>query len=172
MKDSDPQPIGPPEPPEIARRIQFYRNQKIGLPLIALIPALAVLGVFDSSMTTAGASAEGIQLVVHYPRKVRDRSESPMVITVSNTSAEKQEKVRVEVSRDYIHHFSKVVAEPNFDTIQRNAYVVELLGMAPGEERSVTIDLESKTPGSTSGRVVATDGHSRALVNLRTFTYP
>ncbi|MBI1296719.1 hypothetical protein GC175_17320 [bacterium] len=61
----------PPQPPPIKKRFQFTKAQLIGVPLILLIPILALIGVFDAHLERTTAVAGDLQVTVEYPTSVR-----------------------------------------------------------------------------------------------------
>jgi hypothetical protein len=166
------EPMSPPKPPEIKREISFYRNQMIGLPIIALLPLLALFKVFDTSLDTVKSSNEGLSLSVRYPTKIRNRTIEPMQITVTNETGVEQKELEVHVSRGFVEKFKQIKFEPDVDDIERDSYVVQLKDVKPGEERTIDMDIETDMVGTHDCRVWASTGDEEASASFKTFVYP
>ena len=72
----------PPQPPEIRRRIAFHRTQLIGVPLLAIIPVLALFGVFGTTTGEARAESAELQMQVRYPTRFRYKVINSLTVEV------------------------------------------------------------------------------------------
>ena len=77
---------GVPQPPDIEKRWVFRTVQKLGVPLIVLIPLLALFGLFGESSRTVSASGAAPALEITYPTRLRYNMTSPLVVSVANIS--------------------------------------------------------------------------------------
>ncbi|MEZ0326110.1 MAG: hypothetical protein ACAH95_09400 [Fimbriimonas sp.] len=172
MAEQQKEPIPPPKPPEIEREIKFYPNQLIGLPIIALLPILALFKVFDSTLDTVQSSSDGLALSVHYPTKIRYRTAEPMQITIKNETGSDQTELDIHISREYLDKFKKVTFEPDIEDIDKDSYVVELKDVKADEERRVDLELETDIIGNHSCKVWASTEGAEASAEFKTFVYP
>jgi hypothetical protein len=163
----------PPQPPDVAHRLQFYPWQLIGVGLIMLVPVLALLGVFGESRGATHASGAGLEVRVEYLTRLRYKMLNPMTVSVQNMSTQSIPTLTVAVDRAYIEGFSDVTFTPDADEITGSDYVVELIGVPPGETRVVTVSLEARRYGRFTGRVRAAAGDGApAEARVETFVFP
>jgi hypothetical protein len=162
----------PPQPPEIRRRVKFYRSQMIGLPLIWLLPILALFKLFDTTFQTVSAESNGLVLSVRYPDKLRYRTFEPLEIGLENRTGSMQKKVQVHLSEDYVRAFRDPAFRPDVTDIDEGSYVVELTDVRSGERRTVTVDLEADFAGSHDAEVEVAAGSALVSARFSTFVYP
>ena len=105
MSDDD---YGVPQPPEIKKSWMFRNPQKFGIPILFLIPLLALLGVFGNSSTTIRAQGQVLQLETFFPTELRHKTISPLVVRATNVSAQTMPTVTVKFDQDYLSAFSNV----------------------------------------------------------------
>ena len=75
-----------PQPPPFHPRPQFAPLQLIGIPLLALLPILALIGIFGESMSSVQASNAEIALQVDYVSRLRYRMQDALTVAVTNLS--------------------------------------------------------------------------------------
>src|SRR5687767_9775947 len=92
-------PPEPPGPPDIQRRIKFNPTQMFGMPLILLIPALGLAGLFDTTQTTVEKEENGYRVSVRYPSRFRHKVGKPLQVTVTNETGGEVLKLEVKLSR-------------------------------------------------------------------------
>jgi len=160
--------IGPSAPPQIRRRFALTRKQRIGVPIVTLIPVLALFGFFGERGATVNATSELLALSVHYPERFRYRQVQPLEVTVRNLSAHVIDSIHVSLDTAYITRFSSVRITP----APSNAFTVTLVGVKPGEQQLVSAELWAQDYGRHRGRIVAATPNDSAAVTIRTLVFP
>jgi hypothetical protein len=173
QKQENSQNPGPPDIPEIKRRIMFHPLQLIGIPLMALIPLLALIGIFGETVQTAQNVTSDFEVNVEYPSRMRDHNEALMQIAVRNLTTETIPLVTVRLPRDYIDSFSEVTMMPDAQAVMADHYEVEFAEVQPGEVYGVRLDLKGEEYGQHEGEVIVeAEGLQSASVRLSTFVFP
>ena len=167
-RGADARAIGPTAPPQIRRRIALTRKQRIGIPLMTLVPLLALFGFFGERSTTVEATSASLAVSVHYPVRFRYRQTEPLEITVRNTSSRMIDTIDISLDTAYITRFANVRITPE----PRAAFTVELTAVKPGEQRLVAAELEGDHYGRHHGRIVASAHNDTAVVTVRTLVFP
>jgi len=160
--------IGPPTSPPTRRRIAFTGKQRIGIPLLALIPVLALLGVFGERSTAIAARSASLAVSVQYPVRFRYRQTEPLEIVVRNLSPRVIDTILVSVDTAYLTRFAGVRITPE----AKSAFVVPLTGFKPGEQRLVASELQGERYGRHSGRIIVSAPNDSVIVKLRTLVFP
>ena len=160
----------PTEDPQVERHLKLYRHQWIGVPLIVLLPALAVVGVLDNRSTEVQAHGRGVEVTVRYPTRLRYRQSDRLEVEVKNTSAAPLDTVRVAFTPEYLDAFSDVTITPS----PKKAYEVELTDVGAGETRLVDADLHADRSGRHRGTISVTParGGDAARAQVGTFILP
>jgi hypothetical protein len=159
----------PPPPPEIDRRLRLYRWQWVGLPVLVLIPVLALFGVFGHTRGDARAVTGALELDVQYSTRYRFRDIQPMYARVRNRSTAALDTVTVAFDTAYVDRFSTVTFKPDIS----RAYEVELMDVLPGEVRLVTVELQGERYWGHEGIVsVWHAGGDTASARVSTFIFP
>ena len=158
----------PPQAPTITRRISLTRKQRVGLPVLAAVPLLAVLGVFGERQAEAHVSSRSVAMDVRYPERFRYRQAQSLEVTVRNVSGRAIDTLVVSLDTAYVSRFSSVRIDPSPQT----AFVVALTGMRPGETRLVSAELSGDQYGRHRGRILAVAGADTAAVAVRTLVFP
>jgi hypothetical protein len=159
----------PEQPPPIRPRIRMRRGEFIGMCAIALIPVLALAGVFGPELGHARRASGALQLDVRYPSLTRHQLRETLEARVANLSGETLPHVTLTFDPSYISGFSGVSFVPPAD----RAYAVELRNLQPRESRLVTVELEAERYGWHRGQIAAFDrsGHVLAAM-ISTLTFP
>ena len=165
---SDSRSIGPSAPPQMRRGLALTRKQRIGLPILTLIPLLALLGIFGERAATVNATSSSLAVSVRYPERFRYRQVLPLAVTVRNQSPRLIDTIRVSLDTAYITRFSSVRITPAPST----AFTVTLAGVRPGEQRLVSAELWGQDYGRLRGRIVVSTPNDSAVVNVRTLVFP
>jgi hypothetical protein len=158
----------PPKPPEIDRRLRLSRAQLIGMPLIALFPALALAGVFGEGWDHREVRGRTITLAVDFATRFRVTPKKPMIVRVDNHSNAEIDTVRVEFDSAYVEAFSPA----EFNPATEDAYVVALTALKAGESRRIRVDLTAARVGRQRGRIVARVPGDSAAMQVHTFVFP
>jgi hypothetical protein len=163
----------PPEPPEIKRRLQLNATQLIGIPLLALMPLLALLGVFGLAQGEARSEQGSLALRVSYPERTRYSMTQPLVIEVRNIGTVSLDTVVVRLDTDYLSAFSQVELTPTPTRVTAEVYEVTLSDIQPGETRIVSTDVQAHAYWRQRGSISATPGGGEATgVMVSTFVFP
>lgn len=160
-------------PPPVEKHVRLWWHQWIGIPLLLLIPVLALFGVFGESLREVTASSEKIELTVIYPARFRYRQTQPLEILVRNKSPEAILDLIIELDPDYARHFSQVSFIPEAN----DAFKIRLLDLKPGEQRLIVGELEADNYGWHRGSVSAAlptpfPGVIVTRVKLNTIVFP
>lgn len=158
----------PPAAPEVPPRVRMHRSELVGMAIIALVPLLALSGLFGPATGQAQAGGDAIALEVRYPARYRLGMVQTMQARVSNRSASSMARVTLAVDSAYLEGFTAASPIPNFS----RAYAVELPDLAPGETRMVVLDLEAERPGRFRGQASAVHAGDSVAVRLTTLVLP
>jgi hypothetical protein len=158
----------PPQPPEIDRRLRLAWPQLVGFPIIAIIPLLALGGVFGERWATSENTSGPLAVSVEYPSRFRARLSKPLVVRIENRSDAPLDSVEVAFDSSYVENF----ANAGFIPEARQAYVVVLDAVRAGETRRVQLQLEGESMGAHDGRVVVRARNDSAAVAFRTTVFP
>lgn len=167
---------GVPQPPPVEKRWAFTRAQKIGVPLIMLLPLLALLGVFGESFETVSDRGETLALEVNYPTRYRYKMLNSLVVTVENIAPQTVPTVTVAFDEAYISQFSTVTFTPSIAEIAGDAYYVQLKEVKAGEVRRIVVELQGEKYWWHEGTIAVmpggTDAATDVAVEVRTLIYP
>jgi hypothetical protein len=164
------QPEGaqPSQPPEHDRGIRLNRMQLIGVPLLALIPLLAVLDVFGERWDTRVVDGSTLRTAIEFPDRFRAKLSRPITVSVQNRSQQLLDTVAVSFDSTYIERFTAVSFLPDID----DSYVVKLTAVRPGETRRVHLELDGDQVGRHRGRVIVRTGSDSSVVGIHTIVFP
>jgi hypothetical protein len=98
----------PPPAPDMPRRFRLHNYQKVGLPLLVLVPVLAMGGLFGESTDTTDLVTQTLLVEIDYPTRLRYRTSGEMVIRVTNRSTEALDSLIVTIDPAYLSGFSDV----------------------------------------------------------------
>ena len=164
----DPDATAPPEPPVVTPHFAFTRKQYIGIPLLAVIPVLTLLGVFGEKRETARATSRALEMRVEYPSRFRYRQVEALDIAITNVSVRTLDTVTVSLDTAYITRFSGVRISPE---PQQN-FVVALSSVKPRETRLIHAELWGERYGSHHGRIVGAASADTVRQQIQTFVFP
>lgn len=170
----------PPQPPSVKKRFQFTKAQWIGMPVILLIPVLALIGLFDTHSTRVTATVGDLQITVEHPTSVRYKRNEPISIVVQNLSASTFPTVTVAIDNAYINGFSTVTFTPDVDEVTADAFILHLEDVQPNESRRIAIEIQGEHYWGHTGTVTAKatakataevhDTHAEVMIS--TFVFP
>jgi hypothetical protein len=161
-------PIDAPRAPIGAPRWVLTRKQWVGLPILALIPLLAMFGVFGERMATITTATPSLGVRVSYPDRLRYRQSERLEVAVTNRSARALDSVRVSLDTAYLARFQSVRVAP----APRTPYDVWLAHVGPGETRLVLVDLTGDAYWRHTGSLGVTMGDERAAVRVSSLVFP
>lgn len=173
MSNEDQHYPSPPEPPSIKRTLQFHRIQKIGIPILLLLPVLALFGVFGETFQSAHASNTQLTVDVEYPSRSRYKMINPVTVSVENTSSQTLSVVQIHFDRDYIDNFSNVSFTPEITKVTDEVYIVEITDLQPQETRVVSARIQAERYWLHEGNVTAVSGTGQSVsLSLDTIVFP
>lgn len=159
----------PPRAPEIERSFRLHAWQWVAIPLIMLVPALALLGVFGESWDTTGAATADLEVELRFPSRFRYKQLNEMHAFVRNVSGRRLDTVTVSFDTTYISRFSTVIFTPS----AVRAYEVELTGVSPGEQRLISVELQGEKYGRHTGAIAAWGTTTDTVsASVSTFIFP
>lgn len=160
--------VAAPHAPTDTPSVRLTRKQKLGLPLLALVPLLALFGVFGDSQKTIVIASPSLGITINYPERMRYRQSERLDISVVNRGSHVLDTVLLSVDTSYLSRFIDVRgnSSPTKD------FSVPLLAMRPGEARLVTIELTGDRYWRHPATVSATSGLERTTVAFSTFVFP
>ena len=158
----------PPEAPRLRPRFRMHRNELAGLLVIAVLPFLAIMGIFGPRAERARAWSSALVLDVEYPGRFRRGMTQRLEATVSNRSPVLMPKVTLRFERAYLGAFGVISVMPDVT----EPYVIELPNLQSGESRPVVIELEAERYGRHRGQLTATYGSNSVAATLTTLVFP
>lgn len=162
-------PPEPPPPPEIDRRLRLYPWQWIGLPILVLIPVLALFGVFGHTWAEVRDAGADVEMEIRYPSRFRYKELQAMYVSVRNRSDRVLDTVTVAFDTAYINRFSTVTFKPDIS----RAYEVELTDLMPGDVRLIMVEIQGEAYWGHHGAISARHSDSdTAEVHVSTFIFP
>lgn len=160
----------PAGPPGFRRAVRLGWLEAIGVPVLALLPALALfdqLGPSTASATvTAEAGSRRVELSVEHPRVVRHRGQTTLVVGVGNAGLQALEGLRIGIDDTYLGRFSKVEMLQAAHSDATGLVEVEVPPLGAGERTTVRVRLEAGDWGRFGGSVRVADAEGVALVGL------
>ncbi|MFN8446334.1 MAG: hypothetical protein U0175_36420 [Caldilineaceae bacterium] len=163
----------PPAPPPFPRQIQLRPVQWIGIPVLLLIPFLALFGVFGESFETLQANNKTLSVEVTYPNRFRYQMYDSMEVTVHNLSPQPISTVEVLFAKDYIDQFDNVDFTPRVGAVEDGYYVVELHDLAAQQTQAVNVDLQADKAWRHAGEIMISIVGSKSInLNLVTWVFP
>lgn len=136
---------------EHSRRLSFSRFQRVGLPLLFVVPLLALLGLFGETWDRTEGASDGLALLVEYPTRYRYKQLNTVEVFVENTSAATLDTVVVAFDPAYVRRFSTLSFIPS----PKEPFEVELFYVKPGETRLVWAELQGEHYGRHEGTIEA-----------------
>ena len=143
-KETPPPRVRPPEPPQVPARVRIGSVQAVGVPLLALLPVVALTGLLGEREGHAGSvSAGGVSLRADYPTVLRFRTLHELRITVSNEGSTPLPSASLQIDHSYLRAFTRVQTTPAVEVVTPQHHEVNLGPLAPGESRRVVATLEA-----------------------------
>lgn len=163
----------PAQPPSVDRKLEFHLLQLIGIPLMLLIPILALFGVFGETVDEATESSRELEMHVRFPTRFRYKMIDTITVSVRNASNQPITSVHITFDRAYIESFSTVTFIPSVKQVTETVYIVELTDLRPGEVQVVSLSVQAEKYGNHQGVItVKPDGEDGLQARLTTLTFP
>lgn len=158
----------PPQAPDMPRSFRMSRAQWFMIPILLLIPLLALAGVFGEGWQTATDTDNALALRVEFPERYSYKMVNTIRVEVTNQSEQMIDTVSVAFDPTYIARYSGVVFTPSVD----RAYQITLTDVGPRDTRLVTTELQAEQYGRHGGWIRATAGADTARVEIHTIIFP
>lgn len=159
---------GPPEPPPGTAQLRLTRLQWFGLPVLFLVPILALFGVLGERFATVHARGAGVALDVRYPDRAHYRQPLSLRVHVRNDSPTKMDTVTVTLDSAFMSGFSDVSVSATLN----GAYVARLTDLAPGESRLLNAMVAGEKAGPHAGFISVTTPLGTLRAPAATFVFP
>lgn len=162
-----PEPAGPPV---FRRAVRLGRLEAIGIPVLALLPVLALFGQLGPSTALVTATSENgtsrVELSVEHPWVVRHRGQTELVVDVRNAGTQALEGLRIGIDEAYLGRFAQVEMLPPAQSDASGHVEVAMPPLSAGERATVRVQLEAGNWGEFGGSVRVADAERIALVSL------
>jgi hypothetical protein len=163
----------PPKPPPFQRRISVDPLQRIGVPLLALIPLAALFGAFGQRANEVQAVGDGVTLQVRYPGLLRYKTALPFELTVGNSGTSPLSGVSVRIDDAWLSGFSSTELTPQPDRLTERHAEITIDELPPGARRKVVGMFEGHDYGRHAGQAsITVGGRVVAQAELRTVVLP
>jgi hypothetical protein len=148
----------------------------IGVPLLALLPVLALLGVLGPSNAEQAVAVPASDLLVElsYPSRLRHKGDGEMRVLVHNTGSAPRRGLLLGLDQNYLERFGRVQSLPPSQSMVSGALRIALPPLAGGESASVRLMLEAGDWGRLPGWIELGDERGTALTRMefRTLVLP
>ena len=163
-------PLSPPQPPEgRAPRIRLAGIQRVGLPLLALVPLLAIGGLFGEGRAEATATRGPLLVRAHVPTHLRYRQRMTLELSVTNRGTSVVDDLRLRVDSSYLDRFSAVTLAPAAAADGS----VHLGALVPGASTRLVVTFDGEASGAIRGAAIATDAAGDTVrLALRSTVFP
>lgn len=162
-----------PKPPRLGRQVRLYRYQVIGLPILALLPVLALFGVFGLASERTGEEAGQFEVSLRYDTRTRLGKDATIDVEIRNGSNATVAAPVVAITRNYLEGFSDLAFTPDDVKIDASHYLIELEPIPPGASAVVTVEMTPLRYWSRQGELTVTGlGEEEFRFGLRTLVYP
>lgn len=158
-----------PKPPEIDRRIGLPLSRLLGYLGIAIVPVLAIGGAFGDTADRISVRGPNVSAWVEFPTRFRYEMLNYVTVSVTNTSREPIDTIRVRFDSSYVLRFSGVVFYPS----EEQAFVVPVTDVAPGDTRLVRVEIQGNRYGRHTGQlhIESTSGDT-LTASLHSLVFP
>jgi hypothetical protein len=160
--------VAAPRAPTDTPSVRLTRKQWIGLPVLVLVPLLALFGVFGDRQRTIAVSSPSLGITINYPERMRYRQSEILEISVLNRGQRVLDTVLVSVDTSYLSRFIDVRSTPS-PTMD---FSVPLVAVQPGEARLLSIELTGDRYWRHPATVSAATGPERTTVTFSTLVFP
>jgi len=169
----------PPPPPRFQRRLSLGAGEAIGMPLLALLPALALAGLLgpadeQRSMPLTLGNAR-LLVRVRLPARLRDQGSGSIRIEVANTGTQALPELGLGIDERYLAAFSRADIQPAVAAQSRSGGLRWALpALQAGEHTQVQIRLDADAWGRQPGWIALTGPGDALLARLdfTTFVLP
>lgn len=165
----DDSPHHPPRAPDVDRHFRVHPYQWIGLPLLFLIPTLAVLGVLGPSRTVERTVIDGALIEIDHPTIAwYGRSDAVRITVSALEEAKAGARLAVRITGGYLDAFREIRYSPEPQGLQ-----IILVVPLPGRAHMLIIDGLPHRYGRTRGAIeLQLDSAPPVIVPLSTLILP
>lgn len=158
----------PPEPPALEHRVRLSRLQWIGVPLFALVPLLALAGIFDDRSIEIAREVGSLSVRAQVPQGLRQNRSGIVEVDLENRG-DTPLAVEVAISPEYLEDCTAIdMAPPPY-----RAWAARLEPIAPGDRAQVRLEYEGERAGLHEGVIRVRDEHGAEVrMPIRTFVFP
>jgi hypothetical protein len=168
MPSSTPKPH-PPQPPDQPSRLRLSRSQWVGLPLMALVPVLALAGAFGERRERRQEAHGALLVAAHLPTRLRYRQRMTLDVSVTNRGGTSLDDVRIRVDSAYLDRFSGVSLSPSVSPDGGVAFG----SLAARQSVRLSVTLEGDRAGAIRGTALVTDAEGDSVrVPLSSIVFP
>ena len=158
----------PPAPPEIPHRIRLSRLQWAGVPLLALVPVLALAGVFDDRSAVVEREVGSLSVRAELPQGVRQNRSGIIEIDLVN-QGDAPVSAEVAISPEYLDACIEIDMTP----APHRAWTSRVDAIAPGQRAHVRLEFQGERAGLHQGVIRVREGRGEEIrIPLRTFVFP
>lgn len=155
--------------PEFQPKIKLWRYQWIGIPLLLLIPILALLNVFGVQHENISYTGNGVEINGKYPVKMRYGQEEFLRLEIKNGSKQDLKGTRVIVDKSYVERFDGAEFSPD---VTEN-YSVNLGTLKRGETKIFSLKLKAGKGGTYDGGLTVMSQNKQLYrTDVETVIYP
>lgn len=170
MSDRESKPESPPFHP---RKLRFNRAQLIGIPLLLIVPVLAMFNIFGPSRREVNVASQALHVRIKYPRCLHFSTSDRIEVEVRNTGPAPLEDLAATLSRDYLAACGNLAVFPDASELDASGLRIRLGRVPPGETRQAWIQVQGDFYGSHAGEIRVTAGDaSLATAPISTFIIP
>jgi hypothetical protein len=161
------------EGPEIRRGIALNRTQWIAVPLLLVLPVLALAGFAGDREGEASARGTGLALRVTYPEWLHYSTNRSLTAAVTNLGSEALSPVVVRFDAEYLEAFTNLRIRTGTTRDSPEGVDVELPALAPGATAEIHLDVQGERYGPHRGRIAAVAAGGNAVrVEVGTLVLP
>jgi hypothetical protein len=162
----------PPPAPSIRRGVRFHRGNAVGLAVILLVVALALVGVFGMSTARVRADGGSVAVTVSYPSILRYKVIGRIDVTIE-VGEQAVQDLMVAVSSDYLDEFSTVTFQPEVDVLTQDETIIRVDDVGPEQTRVVSGTIQGERYWLHEGWLeVRSREQTLARIALSTFVFP
>ena len=155
--------------PQLRPHLRMWKYQWIGIPLILIMPILAIMGVFGREIKNLNITGGGITAQIEYPSKIRYGQEEFIRVELTNDSSKTMRDVSVSFDKNYIQKFDGSEFKPQADI----NYFVKAGDISPGNKKILEVKLKAGERGSNSGKIIISSRNKEIISEeLNTFIFP
>lgn len=161
--------LRPPAPPAVPQKLRLSRAQWIGLPLIVVIPVLALAGVFGETVAERADRHGPLVARASVPVRIRYRQRMTLELNVENRGNQALTDVQVRIDSSYLDRFSGVSLSPAASPDG----AIRLGPVRAREAIRVAVTLEGDRFGVTEATAHVTDAQGDTVrLPLATLVFP